>query len=240
MRQAFEPALAAGEDLIYIGMSSGISGTVQAAAVAAGTLQERYPERRIYVKDTLGASFGEGLFVKKVSEMRAAGKDIDEAAAWVDENVQRMNQVFTVEDLMFLRRGGRLSGMTAVIGTLANVKPILWGNEEGKIVSIDKMIGRKRSLKAVGGPLRQSGHRSRGTDDRHRPQRLRGGRPVPDRPDPQAVSEAGGAGSLLRAGHGRARRPGRGSAVLLWKGEMKKGGRGSKLPRQVPRLKFSI
>ena len=117
--QAFEPALAAGEDLIYIGMSSGISGTVQAAAVAAGTLQERYPERRIYVKDTLGASFGEGLFVKKVSEMRAAGKDIDEAAAWVDENVQRMNQVFTVEDLMFLRRGGRLSGMSAVIGTLA-------------------------------------------------------------------------------------------------------------------------
>lgn len=147
--QAFEPALAAGEDLIYIGMSSGISGTVQAAAVAAGTLQERYPERRIYVKDTLGASFGEGLFVKKVSEMRAAGKDIDEAAAWVDENVQRMNQVFTVEDLMFLRRGGRLSGMTAVIGTLANVKPILWGSEEGKIVAIDKMIGRKRSLKAL-------------------------------------------------------------------------------------------
>lgn len=147
--QAFEPALAAGEDLIYIGMSSGISGTVQAAAVAAGTLQERYPERRICVKDTLGASFGEGLFVKKVSEMRAAGKDIDEAAAWVDENVQRMNQVFTVEDLMFLRRGGRLSGMSAVIGTLANVKPILWGNEEGKIVSIDKMIGRKRSLRAL-------------------------------------------------------------------------------------------
>ena len=147
--QAFEPALAAGEDLIYIGMSSGISGTVQAAAVAAGTLQERYPERRIYVKDTLGASFGEGLFVKKVSEMRAAGKDIDEAAAWVDENVQRMNQVFTVEDLMFLRRGGRLSGMTAVIGTLANVKPILWGSEEGKIVAIDKMIGRKRSLRAL-------------------------------------------------------------------------------------------
>lgn len=149
LAKAFEPALAAGEDLIYIGMSSGISGTVQAAAVAAGTLQERYPERRIYVKDTLGASFGEGLFVKKVSEMRAAGKDIDEAAAWVDENVQRMNQVFTVEDLMFLRRGGRLSGMSAVIGTLANVKPILWGNEEGKIVSIDKMIGRKRSLRAL-------------------------------------------------------------------------------------------
>lgn len=147
--QAFEPALAAGDDLIYIGMSSGISGTVQAATVAANALAEKYPQRKIYVKDTLGASFGEGLFVKKASEMRAEGRSVDEAAAWIDENVQRMNQVFTVEDLMFLRRGGRLSGMTAVIGTLANVKPILWGNEEGKIVAIDKMIGRKRSLRAL-------------------------------------------------------------------------------------------
>ena len=147
--QAFEPALAAGDDLIYIGMSSGISGTVQAATVAANALAEKYPQRKIYVKDTLGASFGEGLFVKKASEMRAEGRSVDEAAAWIDENVQRMNQVFTVEDLMFLRRGGRLSGMTAVIGTLANVKPILWGNEEGKIVAIDKMLGRKRSLRAL-------------------------------------------------------------------------------------------
>ena len=147
--RAFEPALAAGEDVIYIGMSSGISGTVQAASIAAGELGQKYPGRRIYVKDTLGASFGEGLFAKRVSEMRAAGADIDEAARWVDENVQRMNQVFTVEDLMFLKRGGRLSGMTALLGTLANVKPILWGNEEGRIVPIDRMIGRKKSLKAL-------------------------------------------------------------------------------------------
>ena len=238
--QAFEPALAAGDDLIYIGMSSGISGTVQAATVAANALAEKYPQRKIYVKDTLGASFGEGLFVKKASEMRAEGRSVDEAAAWIDENVQRMNQVFTVEDLMFLRRGGRLSGMTAVIGTLANVKPILWGNEEGKIVAIDKMIGRKRSLRALAerfakqvvDPESQTiaiAHSDCEADAQYLLDLIR-----------KQFPESGSDRPLLRAGHGLARRPRRGRAVLLWKGEMKKGGRGSKLPRQVPRLKFSI
>ena len=147
--QAFEPVLAGGQDLIYIAMSSGISGTVHAARTAAEELMQKYPGRKALVKDTLGASFGEGLFAKKVSEMRAAGHSIEEASAWVDNHVQRMNQIFTVDDLMYLRHGGRISGGTALIGTLANVKPLLWGSPEGKIVVTDRMIGRKKSLKAM-------------------------------------------------------------------------------------------
>lgn len=146
---AFEQALAEGSDVLYIGMSSGISGTVQAAAIAANALSQKYPDRKVYVKDTLAASFGEGLFVKKASEMRVEGSTIDEVSAWIDSNVQRMNQVFTVDDLMYLRMGGRISGVSAVLGTLANVKPLLWGNREGKIVAIDRMIGRKKSLRAM-------------------------------------------------------------------------------------------
>lgn len=147
--EAFEPVLAAGEDLIYIAMSSGISGTAHAAQMAADELMAKYPGRKALVKDTLAASFGEGLFAKKVSEMRAEGRSIDEAAAWVDEHVQNMNQVFTVDDLMYLRHGGRISGITALVGTLANIKPILWGDTEGHIAMTDRMIGRKKSLKAV-------------------------------------------------------------------------------------------
>lgn len=146
---AFEPVLAEGQDLIYIAMSSGISGTAHAAEMAAKELREKYPGRRIYVKDTLAASFGEGLFAWQVSRMRADGKTIDEVAQWVDEHVQRMNQVFTVDDLMYLRHGGRISGITALVGTLANIKPILWGDIEGHIAMTDRMIGRKKSLKAV-------------------------------------------------------------------------------------------
>lgn len=147
--QAFEPVLAEGQDLIYIAMSSGISGTVHAAQTAADDLMRKYPGRKALVKDTLAASFGEGLFAKKVSEMRAEGRSIDEASAWVDEHVQSMNQVFTVDDLMYLRYGGRISGISALIGTLANIKPILWGDTEGRIAMTDRMIGRKKSLKAV-------------------------------------------------------------------------------------------
>lgn len=146
---AFEPVLEGGQDILYIGMSSGISGTVGAAQTAADELMRKYPERRIWVKDTLAASFGEGLFVKKAHEMRQEGRSLKEICDWIDAHVQSMNQVFTVDDLMYLRHGGRISGITALIGTLANIKPILWGDIEGRIAMTDRMIGRKKSLRAV-------------------------------------------------------------------------------------------
>ena len=146
---AFEPVLREGGDLLYIGMSSGISGTVNAAELAAQSLRERYPERRILVRDTLAASFGEGLFVRQAARMRDLGKDIESAARWVTDHVQSMNQLFTVDDLFHLQRGGRISRIAALMGTLVKIKPILYGDTHGRIAMCERKIGRKSSLKAI-------------------------------------------------------------------------------------------
>ncbi|MBE5808887.1 MAG: DegV family protein [Clostridiales bacterium] len=147
--QAFEPIVAGGRDMIYIAMSSGISGTVQAAQHAAAALMEKYRGRRILVRDTLAASFGEGMFALEASRMRALGRSLDQVGQWVDDHVQRMNQLFTVDDLNYLRRGGRISRISAVIGTLGNIKPILFGDTQGRISLRERIIGRKASLKAI-------------------------------------------------------------------------------------------
>ncbi|MBQ8087271.1 MAG: DegV family protein [Clostridia bacterium] len=147
--RAFEPVVSAGNDIIYLAMSSGISGTVQAARLAAEELAQRYRDRRVIVRDTLAASFGEGLFALEVSRMRQLGQSLEQATHWVDDHVMRMNQIFTVDDLIHLRRGGRISGISALIGTLANVKPILYGDREGRIALREKLIGRKSSLKVI-------------------------------------------------------------------------------------------
>lgn len=146
---AFEPVVQAGKDILYIAMSSGISGTCAAGIQAAKELMKKYPERVIRVVDTLGASFGEGLFVLKASLMRKAKEGLETIGDWVEKNKRRMCQFFTVDDLLFLRRGGRISGLTAVIGSIANIKPLLTANEEGCIVGCGKTIGRKKSLQAL-------------------------------------------------------------------------------------------
>ncbi len=147
--QAFEPVVKAGKDILYIAMSSGISGTCAAAVQAAAELMKKYPGRVIRVVDTLAASLGEGIFALKASLMRQAKASLDLTTEWAENNKRRMCQFFTVDDLMFLHKGGRISGLTARIGSLANIKPLLTGNSEGQIVSCGKVIGRKKSLQAL-------------------------------------------------------------------------------------------
>ena len=147
--RAFEPMLKAGQNILYVAMSSGISGTCGAAVQAAGELMKQYPGRVIKVVDTLAASFGEGIFALKASMMRSAKVSLDAATEWAESNKRRMCQFFTVDDLMFLHKGGRISGLTAKIGSIANIKPLLTGDSEGKIVSCGKVIGRKKSLQAL-------------------------------------------------------------------------------------------
>lgn len=148
-RQAFEPIVKAGQDILFFAMSSGISGTFAAAKEAAAELMKEYPGRVIRVVDTLAASFGEGIFALKAAVMRKARVSLDAVAKWAEDNKRRMCQYFTVDDLMFLHKGGRVSSLTARIGSLANIKPLLTGDSEGKIVSCGKVIGRKKSLQAL-------------------------------------------------------------------------------------------
>lgn len=143
---AFSPVLARGEDLIYIGMSSGISGTVSLGVSVAAELEEKYPGRRATVIDTRAASLGEGLEVLYAAGVRERGGSYEEAVAVARERSEHMFQVFTVEDLEYLRRGGRLHTAVAVVGNMLNVKPVLCGDAEGHIVLRHMNVGRRRSL----------------------------------------------------------------------------------------------
>lgn len=146
---ALEPVLAAGRDALIITISSGVSGTCGSAGIAAQHLQEEFPERTVRVVDSLGASLGEGMLALRAAELRGQGKTLEETFAAVEALKERVCQVFTVDDLHYLRKGGRIHGATALVGTLLNVKPILKGNEHGKIVMADKVRGRKRAIAAM-------------------------------------------------------------------------------------------
>ncbi len=144
-----EPILTKGLDILFIGMSSGVSGSYSSAETAARELRELYPERKIVTVDTLGASLGEGLFVIRAGEMMRAGADIDRIAEEILSTREKMCQVFTVDDIMHLRRTGRLSNIAAMIGSVLNIKPLLKGDNEGKIVCFQKVRGRRNALKAI-------------------------------------------------------------------------------------------
>lgn len=145
---AFETELAAGNDIIYVGMSGGISGTCRSAALAAEELQAKYPQRRLAVVDTKAASLGEGLIVLHTAQAVANGIDFDRAVRAAQDNTLIMHQYFTVEDLKYLQKGGRISKVTAFMGNMLNVKPLLRG-ENGKIVLFEKIRGRRKSLEAL-------------------------------------------------------------------------------------------
>ena len=132
--ERFEPALAAGNDVLYVGMSGGISGTANSAAIAVDELREKYPERRLAAIDTYAASLGEGLQVLDAARMADAGVEFDEIVAHIERERHRMCQYFTVADLEYIKRNGRLSGVVALAWTLLNIKPILMGDETGHIV----------------------------------------------------------------------------------------------------------
>lgn len=145
----FEPILREGRDVLVVSMSSGISGSCGSAEVAARQLMEEYPDRRVRVVDTRGASLGEGLVALKAVELQEQGMDIDEAIPILEDYCCRMFQVFTVDNLMHLRRSGRLSNLSAIVGTVLHIKPLLKGNDEGKIVAFAKICGRQRSVEAL-------------------------------------------------------------------------------------------
>ena len=146
---AYKEILDGGDDVLAIIISSGISGTYQAAKIAADDLREQYPERKIIVIDSLCASIGHGLMVYYAATMRNEGKSIDEVADFVYKNRLNMVHNFTVDDLFFLKRGGRLSGGVAIIGTILQIKPVLHVNNEGKLISLSKVNGRKKSINAL-------------------------------------------------------------------------------------------
>ena len=145
----FEPIIKAGQDVIYIAMASGISGSCNSARIASEQLAETYTENKVYVIDTKGASLGEGLIALKAAEMRDQGIETEEAVKLLEHEVLCMFNVFTVDDLMHLRRGGRLSNLSAVVGTVLHIKPLLKGSEIGQIVAFAKVRGRRKSIEAL-------------------------------------------------------------------------------------------
>lgn len=144
-----EPVLQAGSDILYIGMSSGISGSFASSSVAIEQLRAKYPERDIRAIDTLSASLGEGIVVLKAVEYLEHGMDIDEAEKRLNELSRKVCQIFIVDDLMHLRRTGRLSNAVALAGAVLQIKPMLKGNEKGQIVCIKKERGRRRAIESL-------------------------------------------------------------------------------------------
>ena len=144
--RTFLPEVEAGNDVMYVGISSGISGTIQAATLAAGQLMEEYPERRVQVVDSMGAGLGTGILACKAADYRNEGLDVNQTAVKLSYDRENLCEYFTVDDLMFLKRTGRVSGVTATIGTMLQIKPMLRGDEEGKIVVCGKIRGRKKAI----------------------------------------------------------------------------------------------
>ena len=147
--EIMEPVLSAGEDLLVLAFSSGLSTTYQSAVIAAQELREKYPERKIFTVATLSASMGQGLLVWYACQKRDAGMSLEEVYTWVEENKLHLCHWFTVDDLMYLRRGGRISAATALVGTMLQIKPVLHVDDEGHLISMAKARGRKASLDAL-------------------------------------------------------------------------------------------
>jgi DegV family protein with EDD domain len=144
--QFMEPILAEGKDLLYLGFSSGLSGTYNAGFVAANELAERYPERTVATVDTLCASLGQGLLVYLAAKKQAEGATLAEVKEWVESNKLHLCHWFTVDDLFFLKRGGRVSSATAVMGTMLSIKPVMHVDNAGKLINVAKARGRKAAM----------------------------------------------------------------------------------------------
>lgn len=154
---AIAPVLAAGEDVLVMAFSSGLSTTYQSAVIAAQDLREKYPERKLYVVDTLAASMGQGLLVWYACKKRDAGMSLEELHTWVEENKLHLCHWFTVDDLMHLKRGGRVSATTALVGTMLQIKPVLHVDNEGHLINRAKARGRKASIDALARKVEELG-----------------------------------------------------------------------------------
>ncbi len=153
----FRSMLDAGRDILYLGFSSGLSGTYEATELLAKQLRGEYPDRKIYTVDTLAASGGQGLLVWHACQHAEAGEGIDAVRDWVEGNKLRLAHWFTVDDLMFLWRGGRVSKTSAWAGTLLNIKPVLHVDDEGHLIPMEKVRGRKKSLTALLNHMEKTG-----------------------------------------------------------------------------------
>lgn len=156
-RAAMEPVLTQGLDVLVMAFSSALSTTYQSAVIAAEELSEQYPGRKIRVIDTGSAALGQGFFVFHACRQRDLGLSLEELAQWCLENKGHMCHWFTVDDLMFLKRGGRISGATAVLGTMLQIKPVLHVDDEGRLINMEKARGRKASMDALVRKVRQLG-----------------------------------------------------------------------------------
>ncbi|MBO7310901.1 MAG: DegV family protein [Clostridia bacterium] len=147
--EAMEQIISEGKDVIYLGFSSGLSNTYNAGRIAAEEMREKYPDSKIYACDTLCASLGEGLLVYLAAKKRLAGATIDEVRDFVEQNKLKLCHEFTVDDLMFLKRGGRVSTTTALIGTALGIKPVMHVDNEGHLIKVGTARGRRASIDAL-------------------------------------------------------------------------------------------
>ena len=154
--QAMEAELQAGRDVLVLAFSSGLSATYNSSSVAADELREKYPDRKIYTVDTLCASLGQGLLVWMAAKERAAGKTIDEVRDWAVGHKMSICHQFTVDDLHFLKRGGRISSTTAFVGSMLQIKPVLHVDNDGKLMTVAKARGRRAALKALVDKMEQT------------------------------------------------------------------------------------
>lgn len=154
--EVLKSLLEAGQDILYIGFSSGLSGTYEAVAGILDALRPLYPSRKIYHVDTRAASMGEGLLVYKAGLMAEAGASIEEVHAWVEDNKLNLAHWFTVDDLMYLFRGGRVSRTSAWAGSLLKIKPVLHVDNAGHLIPMEKVRGRKKSIMSLVNHMEES------------------------------------------------------------------------------------
>lgn len=145
----FEDALKEGKNILYLAFSSGLSSTYHASTIAAEELMQRYPDSKIYCVDTLAASLGQGLLVYLAAQKKKNGATIEEVRDFVEQNKLHLCHWFTVDDLNHLKRGGRVSATTALLGTMLNIKPILHVDDEGHLINVGKVRGRKASIESM-------------------------------------------------------------------------------------------
>ena len=148
-REALEPLAKEGKDILYIGFSSGLSGSYNSVRMAAEDLKEEYPDINIITIDSLCACMGDGLLLYKALELKERGMSMKEIVEWVEANKLHICHNVTVDDLNHLHRGGRISRTTAVVGSMIKIKPIIHMSDEGKLVVIGKERGRKKSLISI-------------------------------------------------------------------------------------------
>lgn len=156
-QKIMEPVLQQEKDILVLAFSSGLSTTYQSAVIASGELLEKYPQRKIRVVDTRAASLGQGLLIWYACKKRDQGMELDQLADWAEENKLHLCHWFTVDDLMYLKRGGRISAATAIVGTVLGIKPVLHMDDEGHLINMSKARGRKASIAALAEKIGQLG-----------------------------------------------------------------------------------